>query len=214
MKHIPTIILALLFVVVMVLCGYYSYNLFINNTSSITIFTSQPLKTVDREVTNNTKEAIIILNGQELWDEQLKLNYKSQTSNINALIATNSAILKQNPNNNIVRYELGYYYLLQGNHVLAEKTFDEILKNNPLDKSTLLAKAYNYHYTKNHAQAIEVLDELISKEPNDIKLLKNKALVYESTNNKKDAELCYVSILRIDPSNLLAKNAMMKLRKK
>jgi tetratricopeptide (TPR) repeat protein len=212
MKHVPTVMLSLSFIVIIVMCAYFGYSLFVNSNTQLMFESPEEIsKKIQSEQEKNTKAAKVYT-GRELWLAKVLIETTPEITNIDEILQKYKVAQKENPLDTETIYALGYYNLIKGNAVESKRYFDEVLRLNPKHKEALLGKAYVYLYTKNIDDSERVLETAETLYPEDPDILIAKAEFYKEINEKKLAGDYYSRALSKEPANVYLKKAISELR--
>jgi tetratricopeptide (TPR) repeat protein len=135
--------------------------------------------------------------------------YAWQGNSTEALNNFNKAIAKE-PDNYEAYYEMGKYYFNTEKYDLAAETFEKAKAKGMKTSVGFLYTGLTYNYLKNYEQAISNLQASISIKPNGLTYL-YIAKSYRAMNNKELAIENYKNVLKLEPDNQEAIEALKVL---
>jgi tetratricopeptide (TPR) repeat protein len=208
MKHVPAVMLSLCFLLILGLCIFYGFNLFVASNTQLVFGPQEEPEKIQNSEDATEEDKIIILPGEKIWEEMILIENTPEIKNINVIIQNYKARLAANPKDTETAYALGYLNIIKNNAVIARRYFDDVLKVDPGHKSAQLGKAYIYMYTNNDDYTRNILDRLEQDHPEDIDILLTQARYYQHRQEAKLAADYYARALKLDPANMQIKEAI------
>jgi len=211
-SYIPITLLVILLLGTFGACFFQAYDLFWKPDSKV-----KPIMFSDSGSQNITATKIPktepIPNAHKLWEEKYKISYNPSHTYLNNTIDENYRQLSINPNNLNVYYNLAYCYFVNNNTQKALNLIDKILAVEPNNKNALIAQAYFYYYKKEYNKSLEVINSLEKFEKGNANILVYKAYNTEGLGKLDETIDYYEQVLKIDPANIIARKAIVKLKK-
>ena len=196
-KHIPSMLLGLMFLIVIGFCGYYIVNLFVTSETKPVFFFSEK-QTPTNESDLQTSDVTI----KALWLNQAKFDSTTLAKKTDSLLADDTL------DNNTKLYKIAIIKYLQGNKSEAADVITALSKEYPGKQDYQIAKAYMAYDSDDYEKALDILDQIKSLE--SISLV-YKGMVLEQLNRFEDAKNEYAKAIKLQPQNVEAKLALKKL---
>lgn len=213
MKHVPTVLLVMGLLLVFGFITYFSLDLFVNKGTKISF---EPVKTSIQEdyvPDEQVQQALInIMKGSELYlvrdQEILNLNKKK----INEILQQKKVLLKTNPKDPVLLFELGYYSFLNSYNAQALNYLEKSHNINPQKPDANLTRALVLFKMGNADKSITILNDLEKTFPDNADILLCKGIIYEKLKDVKRSRHYYSKVLGIDKRNVIAKKALVRLQ--
>ncbi|GKX67054.1 tetratricopeptide repeat protein [Inconstantimicrobium mannanitabidum] len=117
-------------------------------------------------------------------------------------------ILKDDPKNEDVNYELAIVLACEGNFEKAIKFMNASIEANPSEMYKYYSRAMMYVDLNEDYEAIEEYDYIISKVPDDGEAYRRKADIYRRLGKEKEAIEAYKRTLEVDPKDEYSNNEL------
>ena len=133
---------------------------------------------------------------KNIEDSKRKGNYKKTQLNLEKL-------LKLDPNNKDVKFQLAFYNLANGNIIESENIVNGLLKSYPEDIQLLKFNASQNFNLKNYKRTIEIYKKILDIDKEDIESFINIAKVFNELKNYDEIIRYSKKGLKLDENNIL-----------